>query len=212
MNEYIENILSFEDDFLAKLRFNAARERDNVPILRKDAAALLAVLTANTHPHKILEAGTAIGYSSLLMAKVCDSQGEFHIDTVEIDEDVAIVARKNIEEAGFSSRIRVIAGDAVEVFSCLGGVYDMIFIDSSKGHYIDMYDDIKRLLRPGGLLVCDNVVFYGKINDEPQNAPHKHRTIVTRLRAFLEKLCDDDDYITSIIETGDGMAIAYKKA
>ncbi len=208
MNEYIESILDFEDEYLAALRIRAARENDNVPILRKDAAALVATLAAAYKPAKILEAGTAIGYSSILLARVCNPS---RIDTVEIDEDTAIAARKNIEGAGLSDCIRVINGDAVEVFSCLSGTYDMIFIDSSKSHYIDMYDDIKRLLRTGGLLICDNVVFYGKINDEPQNAPHKHRTIVANLRAFLERLSSDRDYISSIIETGDGMAIAVKK-
>ena len=217
MNEYTESILDFEDDLLKELRFRAARENDNVPILRKDAAAFLASMSAMIKPVKILEAGTAIGYSALVMAKtvlplLADSdKSAFHIDTVELDEDRAVIAKRNIERAGFSGNIRVITGDATEVFSYLSGSYDMIFVDSSKGHYIEMYDDMKRLLRPGGSLLCDNVVFYGKINDEPQNAPHKHRTIVSRLRSFLERLCGDEDFVTSIIETGDGMAIAVKK-
>lgn len=214
MNDYTESILNFEDDFLKKLREGSARERDNVPILRPDAAALLNTLTALCRPKRILEAGTAIGYSSLLMAKtaksVLASGMKLHIDTVEIDEDTASIARRNIKNAGFGDIIRVINGDAAEVFSCLNGTYDMIFVDSAKSHYIDMYEDIKRLLAPGGLLVCDNVIFYGKIYEEPKKAPHKHRTIVTKLRTFLERLCDDGDFVSSILDTGDGMAVAVK--
>lgn len=209
MNEYTQEILNFENDFLKELRQSAARDRDNVPILRPDAAALLKMLTALKKPHRILEAGTAIGYSAILMAAAAGQ--ETRIDTVEIDEDTAATARKNMKTAGLSGRIRVITGDAGEVFSCLSGPYDMIFLDSSKSHYLDLYEDVKRLLAPGGLLICDNVIFYGKISDAPENAPHKHRTIVTKLRAFLEKLCNDDDYICSIIEAGDGMALAVKK-
>ena len=209
MNEYTQGILNFETDFLKELRKRAARECDNVPILRSDAAALLKMLTAMKKPRRILEAGTAIGYSAILMAEAADAA--VRIDTVEIDEDTAMTARRNIETAGLSGAIRVITGDACEVFSCLSGPYDMIFLDSAKSHYLDLYEDVKRLLAPGGLLVCDNVIFYGKILDEPEHAPHKHRTIVTRLRAFLEKLCNDNDYICSIIEAGDGMALAVKK-
>jgi predicted O-methyltransferase YrrM len=87
----------------------------------------------------------------------------------------------------------------------------MVFVDSSKGHYIEMYDDMKRLLKAGGLLVCDDVIFYGKINDDPKEAPHKHRTIVGRLRTFLDRISADNDFVTSLIDTGDGMAIAVKK-
>lgn len=209
MNAYTQSILNFENDFLKELRQRASRERDNVPILRTDAAALLKMLTVMRKPRRILEAGTAIGYSAILMAEA--AQNTVMIDTVEIEEDTAAAARRNIETAGLSNVIRVITGDAGEVFSCLGGPYDMIFLDSAKSHYLDLYDDMKRLLAPGGLLVCDNVIFYGKISDDPENAPHKHRTIITRLRAFLEKLCSDDDFVCSIIEAGDGMALAVKE-
>ena len=217
MNEYTETILDFEDDVLKDIRRLSARNMDNVPILRKDAAALLSVLVTMHKPLKILEAGTAVGYSAILLARFClealsdEEKKEFRIDTVELSEERTLVALKNIERAGLSSYIRVINGDAVEVFNCIGGQYDMVFVDSSKGHYIEMYDDMKRLLKIGGLLVCDDVIFYGKINDDPKEAPHKHRTIVGRLRAFLDKLAADKDFVTSLIDTGDGMAIAVKK-
>ena len=214
MNDYLKFLATEKNNFLAELRQHA--DSANVPILRADAAALMRVMTTLRSPRRILEAGTAVGYSAILMATCChNSQGEciVNIDTVELDMDTAVIAKENIRKAGYEKNIRVIVGDAGEVFSCLGGseVYDMIFVDSAKSQYIEMYDDIKRLLKPGGLLVCDNVIFYGKIFDEPEKAPHKHRTIISNLRAFLEKLTSDDDYTTSVIETGDGMTISVKR-
>lgn len=217
MNEYVETILDFENEILKDIRRKSARDMDNVPILRKDAAALLAVLVTMKKPVKILEAGTAVGYSAILLAHYClaalseEEKKEFRIDTIELSEERAETALNNIEKAGLSQYIRVINGDAVEVFNCIGGQYDMVFVDSSKGHYIEMYDDMKRLLKAGGLLVCDDVIFYGKINDDPKEAPHKHRTIVGRLRTFLDRISADNDFVTSLIDTGDGMAIAVKK-
>lgn len=214
MNEYLKNLLKEKNEFLEELRQHA--ESDNVPILRADAAALMQTLTTIKAPRRILEAGTAVGYSAILMATCChglQDECTVNIDTIELDMDTAAIARENIRKAGFEKNIRVIVGDAGEVLSCLSGseVYDMIFVDSAKSQYIEMYDDIKRLLKPGGLLVCDNVIFYGKIFEEPEKAPHKHRTIITNLRAFLEKLTSDKDYTTSVIETGDGMTISVKR-
>ncbi|MBQ8827625.1 MAG: O-methyltransferase [Clostridia bacterium] len=213
MNEYIKSLLE-EENFLCELR--AAAEADNVPILRSDAAAFLKTVVASKAPDRILEAGTAVGYSSLLMAYACtDKNGvcNVHIDTVELDLDTVQAAKRNIKKAGYENNIRVIPGDAAEVFSCIGGqeVYDLIFIDSAKSQYIEMYDDIKRLLAPGGIVICDNVIFYGKIYEKPEDAPHKHRTIIANLRAFLEKLTSDEDYSTCILETGDGMTFSVKR-
>ncbi|MBE7065224.1 MAG: O-methyltransferase [Ruminococcaceae bacterium] len=214
MNDYLKTLSTEKNQFLTELRQHA--ESDNVPILRADAAALMRVLTTLKAPQRILEAGTAVGYSAILMATCCsdvDGKCGVNIDTVELDIDTAAIAKENIKKAGLEKNIRVIVGDAGEVLSCLSGseVYDMIFVDSAKSQYIEMYDDIKRLLKPGGLLVCDNVIFYGKIFDAPEDAPHKHRTIIANLRAFLEKLTSDDDYTTSVIETGDGMTISVKR-
>ncbi len=206
MDSYLLDLISDKDDLLAALRREALVK--NVPIVREDTAALLRTLTALHGPKRILEAGTAIGYSAILMAEASPSA---HIDTVEIDPDMVQAARKNVEAAGLSSRINIILGDAAEVFSCLSGPYGMIFVDSAKSQYLQLYDDIKRLLLPGGLLVCDNVIFYGKIFDSPAEAPHKHRTIVANMRAFLEKLTSDEELTVSILETGDGIAVAVKK-
>lgn len=209
MNPYLQQLLQDKDEFLVELRKKATE--DNIHIVREDTGALLRFLVKTHRPQRILEAGTAIGFSSTLMSKayneICPGQYP-QIDTVEISPDTAAAARRNIETAGLCN-IHVILGDAAEVFSCLTGKYDMIFVDSAKSQYIQMYDDIKRLLNPGGLLVCDNVIFYGKIYDAPEEAPRKHRAIITNLRAFLERLMEDSDFTSTILDIGDGVTLSY---
>ena len=205
MDDFLTTLLPTESTHLEALRRYAEEYR--VPILRVDAAALMRTLTTLHQPKRILEIGTAIGYSALLMHE-CSPNAR--IDTVEIDPDTALQARKNIDEAGCKDRIRVIIGDGNEVLPALPGPYEMIFLDSSKGQYIHLYEDLKRLLVPGGLLVCDNCIFYDKIFTRPEEAPHKHRTIVHNLREFLTKATHDTDYTASLLQVGDGMLIVTK--
>lgn len=205
MDNFLTSLLPTESPHLEALRKYAEEYR--VPILRADAAAFMRTLTTLHQPKRILEIGTAIGYSALLMHE-CNP--EAHIDTVEIDPDTAVMARKNIAEGNAKEQIRVIIGDGNEVLPALPGPYDMIFLDSAKGQYIHLYDDLKRLLVPGGLLVCDNCIFYDKIFTCPEDAPHKHRTIVHNLRDFLTKATHDQDYTASLLQVGDGMLIVTK--
>jgi predicted O-methyltransferase YrrM len=132
------------------------------------------------------------------------------IETVEIDPDMAGIARSNIVKAGLGDRIRVILGDASDVFPALSGNFDMIFLDSAKGQYVRLLDDVVRLLSPGGLLVADNCIFYGKVYDDPASAPHKHRTIVANMRSFLERVLDGSEFQGTLLETGDGMLAAVR--
>lgn len=205
-NFFINEMLPAETGIEKELRDYANEHR--VPILRRDAAAFLRTLVSLKKPSRILEVGTAIGYSAILMSK---SSPESHIDTVEIDADSVVLARQNIRKAGAENQIRVIAGDGNEVLAALTKPYDMIFMDAAKGQYIHLYDDAMRLLNKDGLLVCDNCIFYGKVLDKPEDAPHKHRTIVANLRAFLEKMMNDSALDASLLDVGDGMAIACKK-
>lgn len=192
---------------LSALRLYA--EKNKIPIVRKDAEALLRLLVRMKKPKTILETGTAIGYSAIVMAQAVSETP--CIDTVEIDLDMAVQARQNIQHAKLQEYVRVIVGDAAEVLPCLTKQYDMIFIDSAKGQYLQLYDVIKEHLAEDGILICDNVIFYGKIFDSPAEAPHKHRTIVTNMRTFLQRLFADPDYTSTILETGDGMTISLKK-
>lgn len=203
---FIDSLFVENSSLLSELRQYASE--NHVPILRPDSASLLATLTTLKSPAKILECGTAIGYSAILMA---GASANAKIETVEIDPDAAEKARKNIDRAGLSGRIRVILGDASEVLTALSGRYDMIFLDSAKGQYIHMLDDVVRLLSPGGLLVADNCIFYGKIFDEPSLAPHKHRTIVANMREFIRRVTCGDEFTGSLVNCGDGMIVAVRR-
>ena len=206
MEKYIEQILPEETGFAAEMRLTAEQER--IPILRRDSAALLRVLTRMHRPARILEVGTAIGYSAFLMVSVLRTPP--HIDTVEIAPDMVCRARRNFTQGGVSGCIRVINGDAAEVLPALQHPYDMIFLDGAKGQYLRLYEEIRRLLNPEGLLVCDNCIFYGKINTAPEAAPHKHRTIIANMREFLQRLTSDPEFQTVVLEAGDGMAVAVR--
>lgn len=203
---FIESLLPAENGIEQELR-NYAKEY-RVPILRRDAAAFLRTIVSIKKPMRILEVGTAIGYSALIMSYAAPAS---HIDTVEIDMDSVVLARKNIKKAGKENQIRVIAGDGNEVLAALTKPYDMIFMDAAKGQYIYLYDDVLRLLKEGGLLLCDNCIFYGKVLDKPEETNHKHRTIVTNMRAFLERMMADGRLEASLLDVGDGMAVACKK-
>ena len=159
-------------------------------------------------PVRILEIGTAIGYSAILLAGVLADGGR--MDTIERQEEMLIKARENIKKAGLENTISIIAGDAQDVLMCLDKQYDMIFLDAAKGQYPEFLPECLRMLRNGGLLVSDNVLYKGMIAGEEPVARRK-RTIVNRMRAYLESLCGDPCLDTSILPVGDGVALTYKR-
>lgn len=205
ISDFIERILPPERPDEQELREFAAR--NHVPIIRRDTAALLRTLAALRRPRRILEIGTAIGYSAAVLGHILPDS---YIDTVEIDLDSVVLARENIRKMGFGDQIRVIAGDGAEVMASFCVPYDMIFLDAAKGQYLNLYEDAVRLLYVGGLLVCDNCIFYGKVPGQPEQTPHKHRTIVANLRKFLEKMMGDPRLSASLLHVGDGVALACK--
>ncbi|MFR1517449.1 MAG: O-methyltransferase [Clostridia bacterium] len=202
---FIETLLPEETPSEQELRNYAAKHR--VPILRREAAAFLRTIAAACKPARILEIGTAIGYSAVVLSHTLPDS---HIDTVEIDPDFVVSARENFVKIGVQDRIRVIAGDGADVLASLYKPYDMIFLDAAKGQYLNLYEDALRLLEPRGVLLCDNCIFYGKVTDPPEQAPHKHRTIVANLRAFLQKMMSDPRLRATLLDVGDGMAVACK--
>ena len=180
----------------------------HVPIVTPEVAQLLIVLGKILRPERILEIGTAIGYSSILLAGVLAEGGR--IDTIERQEEMLFKARENIKRAGLENTISIIAGDAQDVLMCLDKQYDMIFLDAAKGQYPEFLPECLRMLRSGGLLVSDNVLYKGMIADEKLVVRRK-KTIVNRLRSYLEMLCSDPSLDTSILPVGDGVALTYKR-
>lgn len=182
--------------------------RNYVPIVNRDTAELLIVLGRLIKPVRILEVGTAIGYSAILLSGILAPGGR--IDTIERDEDMVLKAHEYIRRAGLADTIAVIAGEASEVLACLDKTYDMIFLDAAKGQYPAFLPECLRLLKGGGLLVSDNVLFMGMV-DSGEPVGRKKRTIVNNMRTYLDMLRSDPSLDTCILPVGDGVALSYKR-
>jgi len=206
VNDYIRSILKDSEGLLKELEQYAIEH--GVPIVTPETAHLLSVLGRLTKPERILEIGTAIGYSTILLAKTLLPGGK--MDTIERQEKMLVKARENIKKAGLEGVVNVIAGDAGEVLKCLDKQYDLIFLDAAKGQYPEFLPECLRMLKSGGLLISDNVLYKGMIaNDEL--VVRRKKTIVNRMRTYLELLCNDPGLDTSILPVGDGVALSYKR-
>ena len=182
---------------------------DYVPIIRKEMGNLLKVLIALKQPKKILEVGTAVGFSSILMSENMP-QG-CTITTIENYDKRIPIARENFKRAGKEDVITLIEGDATEVLKTLDGPYDMIFMDAAKGQYINFLPDILRLLPQGGLLISDNVLQEGEIVQSKYGITRRNRTIHTRMREYIYKLTHMEEFVTSVVPIGDGITLSVKK-
>lgn len=205
ISEYIRNIIPQANVFFDKLIDYA--HTNNVPIVEPEVAQLIKVLIKTTKPMKILEIGTAIGYSALIMAS---SYQDSTITTIERNENMIKLAEKNIKISNYSERIKLIPGDAKDILPKLDDEYDFIFLDAAKGQYLDFFQHSSRLLKTGGLIISDNVLFKGMVASD-YLVTRRKKTIVKRLRAYLEYINNLEGYTTSIIPIGDGIAITHKE-
>ena len=182
---------------------------DEVPIIRKEMGNLLKVLLQLVQPERILEVGTAVGYSSILMSE--NMPENCKITTIENYDKRIPVAKKNFKRAGKEDVITLIEGDALEVLKTLEGPYDFIFMDAAKGQYINYLPDIKRVLRKGGLLISDNILQEGEIVESRYAVTRRNRTIHTRIREYVYELTHSEDFVTSIVPIGDGITLSVKQ-
>lgn len=180
-----------------------------VPIIRKETQSFLKVLLMMKKPLRVLEVGTAIGFSAILMSEYIPEQG--HITTIEKYEKRIPIARENFRRAGKEDQITLIEGDALEVMKSLEGSYDFIFMDAAKGQYIHYMPEAIRLLEPGGILVSDNVLQDGDIIESRYAVERRNRTIHSRMREYLYELKHKEELQTSILPLGDGVALSVKK-
>ena len=182
---------------------------DNVPIIRREMQSFLKVLRLVKKPMRILEVGTAVGFSALLMSEYTPE--ECTITTIENYEKRIPIARQNFVRAGKENRITLIEGDAMEVLGTLKESYDFIFMDAAKGQYIHYFPEVMRLLSDGGLLVSDNVMQDGDVIESRFAVERRDRTIHARMREYLYELKHNDELVTSIVPLGDGVALSVKK-
>ena len=185
-------------------------EKNGVPIIFDEGLAFLESIIRIHKPKRILEIGTAIGYSAIRMHRVCGS----HITTIERNEKMYELALKNIKEAGYSDSINIVFKDALEAFELVkDNNYDLIFIDAAKAQYTKFFDLYSPLLTSKGVIVCDNMLFHGLVENEEayQNQTRAVRGLIRKLANFHKVLLENEDYDTSIFEIGDGMAVSVKK-
>lgn len=182
-------------------------ERRGVPLIRRDTEAVMRKILQETRPERILEAGTALGYSACLMATAVPAA---RITTIEIDARSFCDAREAIGRLGLAGRIEQLQGDAAEVLPQLadqGRHYDLVFIDAAKSHYRTYFEASLKMMRPGGLILCDNLML-GASMESPADGDRRHRTSAKRMAAFLEELRSDARVVTDFYECGDGLSVS----
>ncbi len=204
---YINSIDTKHTDFLEDL-YASAVESD-VPVIRREMQSFLKTFLLIAKPESILEVGTAVGFSSILMAQY--ALKPCHITTIENYEKRILEAKKNIAASGHGEEITLIEGDAANVLKTLEEPYDFIFMDAAKGQYINFLPDIKRLMKKGSILISDNVLQDGDIIESRFVVERRDRTIHKRMREYLYTLKHDEDFSTSIIPLGDGITISVRR-
>lgn len=204
---YIRNTLTDKEGLLRDLEVYALE--NNVPIVHKEVSELLKVFLKVQKPKRILEVGCAIGYSSILFASTLGADVE--IITVERNEKMIEKAKENIKLAGLENNITILEGDAEEKLKEVDGEFDMIFLDAAKGQYQLFYDMVIDKLKVDGLLISDNILYKGMVAHDDFVIRRK-KTIVKRMRNYLDYICTCNYLDTSLIPIGDGVALSYKKA
>ena len=207
MRTYINSLDMGNTPFLEKLEQEAISDR--VPIIRKEMQSFLKVLLAILRPVRILEVGTAIGFSSLLMCEYGPENLE--LVTIENYEKRIPLAKENFKKDGRESQITLMEGDAGEILAGLSGSFDLIFMDAAKGQYIHWLPDVLRLMHPGSVLVSDNVLQEGEIIESHYIVERRNRTIYKRMREYLYELKHHPLLETSILPLGDGVTVSVKK-
>ena len=205
---FIDSISGLNTPFLEELEVKA--HADGIPIIRRATQSLIKFVLADLKPASILEIGTATGFSAIFMATY---GGNVHIDTIENYKKRIAEAKQNIAYAGLEEAINLIEGDAESVIEELAAKrksYDMIFIDAAKAQYLNYLPVCKNLLRTGGILISDNVLFDGDIVLSRFAVRRRDRTIHARMREYLRTIAEDDDLVTTILPIADGMTLSVK--
>ena len=206
MRTYINSLDPGNTEFLQELETKALADR--VPIIRRDMQSFMRMLLALKQPKRILEVGTAVGFSTLLMCEF--GLPDLEITTIENYEKRIPVAKENFLRAGRNGQITLLEGDAGQILKELEGKYDLIFMDAAKGQYIHWLEDVIRLLAPEGILLSDNVLQEGELIESHYLVERRNRTIYKRMREYLYTLKHDKRLMTSILPLGDGAALSIK--
>lgn len=204
-NEYIISKIRENDELVLEMEKYA--EEHNVPIVTKEVAEYLKFIVRSNNIKNVLEVGTAIGYSGILMAKEIEkNNGKLY--TIEIDEERYKLAQENFKKSGLKNIVSI-KGDAVEEIKKIDENFDFVFIDASKGHYLEFFEDSYKLLNKNGIIFIDNIMFRGYLYKE---YPKRFKTIVRRLNEFIEYLYSREGGEFVLLPFGDGIGLFRKKS
>ncbi len=176
---------------------------NHIPIIMDDTLEKIEEILKEEKTKRILEIGTAVGYSATMFAKYTDE--DCIIDTIEIDEERAKEAKENIEKIGVADRINIMVGNAVDILPTISQEYDIVFIDAAKGKYPVFLENAIRLIKNGGLILADNILYKGYVMSDYNK--HKQRTAVRHLREYIQEITENEKLESEILEIGDGLAI-----
>ncbi|MCI1943821.1 O-methyltransferase [Clostridium luticellarii] len=207
IKEYIGSLMHDGHEGILKEIENYALE-NSIPIVQRETAEFLELMVNIKKPPNILELGTAVGYSAILMS--LSSHKKNHITTIERDRNMIEIARKNIKKYNFEQCIDIIEGDCLEVLKNIEGKFDLIFMDAGKAHYNHFLPYCLKVLDERGIIVADNVLFRGMVASD-ELVKRRKITIVKRMRKYLDMVSDRNKFITSIIPMGDGIAVTMRR-
>ena len=190
---------------LKKIKQKALEE--HIPIIMDDTLEVVDKILKEVKPTKILEIGTAVGYSAMCFSEYLQEGGK--IDTIERDEERIAEAKINIKNVGVEDKIKIYEGDAVEILPTLNEKYDVVFIDAAKGKYPFFLKEALRMIKTTGVILADNVLYKGYVMSDYNK--HKQRTAVRNLREYIKEVTENPDIETEILEVGDGLAVSKIK-
>ena len=182
--------------------------KDHIPIIMDDTLEVMEKYLVTKKPKRILEIGTAVGYSAICFTEFLGEGGK--IDTIERESDRVKEARENIKNVGVEEKINIYEGDAVEILPTLDEKYDVVFIDAAKGKYPFFLKEALRMLKSDGIIFADNILYKGYVMSDYNK--HKQRTAVRNLREYIKEVSENPNLETQILEVGDGLAISKMKS
>ncbi|MDD2218219.1 MAG: O-methyltransferase [Eubacteriales bacterium] len=214
VQEYVNKYYRPQNDALNALREECEGKR--IPIILKSTETMLSVILKTRSPKRILEIGTAVGYSTIFFANIC---GQCKITTIERNEESYEEALKNISAFGLEKRVNCLCGDAMEIITTLVQrmkeqnlePFDFIFIDASKSQYKDFWENTMKLTHDGGLIVCDNVLLKGSTASSQYDVTGRHKTNIKRMREFIEYIKTQECAETYLLSEGDGLTVSIKR-
>ncbi|MBE5751874.1 MAG: O-methyltransferase [Clostridiales bacterium] len=190
------------DERLAALRADALSR--GIPVADEETLQFLLVTLFSSRPTNILEIGTAVGLSGVAMLQACPNA---RLTTIELEEDRYLEAKENFAKFDLAERVTAHLGDAGEILAMMDGQFDFVFLDGPKAQYEKYLFDLKRLMKDGAILFADDVLLYGWVSGE-EPTPQKRRSIVEKIRSYLATVTTDPDFITSVLNVGDGVALS----